>query len=370
MDLLQTTELGLFSLLSFIVVISVLVSIHEFGHYLVARLSGVKVEVFSIGFGKELWGFTDRSGTRWKIAMLPLGGYVKMFGDSNAMSMPDAALSSMTEEERKQSFHFAKLPQKMAIVTAGPFANWILAVAILTSFFLIYGSVSIPPIVGGVLQDSPAAKAGLHINDRVVSIDGEEIDDFLSMRRVVSMNAGSPLEFIIDRSGKQLTFNITPVLVEVDDGLGNKIKVAQLGVSRSENMTVKKLNIGESVVMAMKDTYYIATGTFIGIGQIITGKRGVESLGGPIKIAKLSGQAGTLGLQALLSLMAQLSVVLAVINMLPIPALDGGHLLYYIIEAFRGRPMALKYQELGFKIGALLLISLMVFSILNDIIHW
>jgi regulator of sigma E protease len=353
--------------LSFIVIISVIVFIHEFGHYAVAKLSGVKIEVFSIGFGKEIIGWNDRSGTRWKVSMLPLGGYVKMYGDLNAMSAPDASkIADLTEDERKKAFHTKPLIIKAAIVAAGPIANFLLAVMILSFFFSYYGKPFATPEAKVIVKGSAADIAGLVPGDEITSIDKTAITSFSDIQRIVSTHPGEPLEFIIKRSGKELTKTITPRLSESKDAFGNPVKIGLLGIA-SPKMEYKHYSLGRAIILAAQETYSISATTLSALGQMITGKRGTEDLGGAIRIAQYSGQSTTQGMQATLFFIALLSINLGLLNFFPVPLLDGGHLLYYLIEAVTGKPMAERFQQYGFRIGMAMIIALFVLSTYNDI---
>lgn len=355
------------NILPFLVVLSIIVFIHEFGHYIVAKLCGVKVEAFSIGFGKEICGWNDKSGTRWKISWLPLGGYVKMFGDINPASAPDPKLQFMNEDEKKQAFHYKSLWKKALIVAAGPFANFVLAVAIMTAMFTYYGKAYNTTEVGTVLEGSVAAKEGLRQGDRIISIDGSKVESFADISRIVSLHPEIALEFIYQRDGKDITKMITPALVEQKDLFGNKSKIGRLGIG-STKTEQRVLHVGEAFSTSITEVYNISASTFTAIGQMITGHRGTEDLGGPIRIAQYSAQAYKQGVVAVLWLMVILSVNLGLVNLFPIPMLDGGHLMYYAIEAVRGKPMAQTFQEYGFRFGLLLLLGFFVFVTINDIL--
>ena len=353
--------------LSFIAIISVIVFVHEFGHYAVAKMSGVKIDVFSLGFGKELWGWNDKSGTRWKVSLLPLGGYVKMFGDANATSMPDSKkIADFTEEEKKIAFQTKPLILKAIIVSAGPLANFLLAVVILSFFFCIYGKAYAPPLVEAVIKGSVADQAGILPGDEIESIDGSMTHSFSDIQRVVSTHPEQVLHFVIKRNQKELIKAMAPRLAESKDLFGNPIKIGMLGVSHSK-MEYQKYAPREAIVMATKEVYEVSATTLTALGQIITGKRGTDDLGGSLRIAKYSGQSTSQGLKAVFAFMALLSINLGLINLFPIPLLDGGHLLYYAIEAATGRPLADRYQQYGFRFGLAVIISLFVLSTFNDL---
>ena len=357
----------LHTLLSFFVVLSVIVFIHEFGHYIVAKLCGVKIVAFSIGFGKELFGWNDASGTRWKISALPLGGYVKMFGDASAASTADEeAIEHMSEEERKVTFHHKPLYKKAPIVAAGPLANFLLTIIIFTYFIMTVGLPSADPIVGGVLPDSPALAAGLQQGDRITKINDDVVNNFSDIPYFISTNLGTPVTLYIMRNNQDFTLTLTPKEIEDDDGLGNKVKHPVIGI---KSLDIKYENVGfiKAIGESVHRTYMICTSTLKVIGQMVTGKRSPSGLKGPVGIAQLSGQATGKDLHTTLWLIAMLSANLGLVNLFPIPLLDGGHLAFYIAEALRGRPLAMKVQEYGFKLGFVILSLLMAFTVINDL---
>lgn len=353
--------------------LSVVVFFHELGHFLVARWCGVRVLTFSVGFGPEIVGFNDRYGTRWKLSWVPLGGYVKFFGDDNAASVPDeAAVSSMTEAERRQSFHHQPVGSRAAIVVAGPLANFILAIVIFATIFVIYGRQTTAARVDAVQPDSAAAAAGLRAGDVVVAIDGRKIESFSDMQRIVSANAGRTLSFQIDRGGAPITLTATPALKQGKDGFGNNFCHAVLGVSRSMTPTEVKTEYVDplrAVWLGAKETWFIIDRTFSYIGGLFAGTECADQLGGPIRIAQISGQVATLGFMPVLRLAAMLSVSIGLLNLFPVPLLDGGHLMFYAIEAGRGRPLSIRAQEIGFRIGFAIVVMLMIFTVINDTIQ-
>lgn len=358
-----------YHLSAFILVISVIVFIHEGGHYLVAKACGVKIEEFAIGFGKEIIGFNDPSGTRWKLCLVPMGGYVKMFGDINPASAPDnEQLKKLTAAEEKVTFHGKKLWQKSAIVAAGPAANFLLAIIILSGFILTYGQAQTLPIVGDVLKESAAEQAGLEKGDHILYIDGTTIEDFSDIQTAISINTGTSINLTILRNNIELTKKLTPRIVESKDLFGNSIRRAQIGIT-SNGQVFHKTDIGifKAIGLATVQTYDIAASNLKAIGQIVTGSRSVEDLGGPVKIAKYSGQATQMGIQTVLWFMVVVSIGLGLINLFPIPVLDGGHLMYYMIEALQGKPLAQKYQDYGLKAGMAFIILLAVVVTFNDI---
>ena len=362
-------------LLSFIVVLSVIVFVHEFGHYLAARLCGVRVEMFSIGFGKELFGWNDTHGTRWKFSLLPFGGYVKMYGDASAASTPDSKqITDMTEAQKRVSFHHKNIRQKAIIVAAGPVANFLLTIAIFTYFIFSTGLVSSAPVVGGVLKDSAAAEAGLQKGDKILRVNAEEIESFNDISQTILLNLGTPVTLDILRQETPLTITLTPRITEDKDALGNTIKRPLIGI-RSQKLTLEEVGFFSALGHATAQTYDVVVMSMRVLGQMISGDRSVEELKGPLGIAKMSGEVTQHGdtwhetMHTVLWFIALLSVNLGFVNLLPIPMLDGGHLAFYAIEGLRGRPMAEKYQEYGYRFGFACILTLMAFTIFNDIRH-
>jgi regulator of sigma E protease len=357
----------------FLFVLSLVVFFHELGHFLVARWCGVRILVFSIGFGPELIGFYDRHGTRWKVSAIPLGGYVKFFGDEGAASTPNAErLASMDASERARSFAFQPVAKRAAIVVAGPMANFLLAIVIFTAIFMLYGKQTMSARVDAVQSDSAAAAAGFQPGDVVVAIDGQAIDSFADMQRIVGDSAGESLEIIIDRGGARQTLHATPTLKEVKDAFGNRQRLGILGISRSmaaEDLKFQPVSPPQAVVMGVQETWFVVARTLSYIGGVIIGREAADQLGGPIRIAQVSEQVATIGIVALIHLAAVLSVSIGLLNLFPIPLLDGGHLLFYSIEAVRGRPLSDRAQELGFRIGFAIVVMLMIFATFNDIVH-
>jgi regulator of sigma E protease len=353
--------------------LSVVVFFHELGHFLVARWCGVRVLVFSVGFGPELLGFSDRHGTRWKIAAIPLGGYVKFFGDENAASVPDqAAVSAMTGDERKVSFFHKSVGQRAAIVAAGPIANFILAIAIFALIFTLYGKQTTAPRIDTIQPNSAAAAAGLQPGDLVLSIDGRKVESFTDMQRIVGASAGRTLQFVVDRGGVPVTIRATPALTQGKDGFGNRTCHAVLGVGRSiapTDVRTESFDPLTGLWHGTLETWFIIERTFSYIGGLFAGRECADQLGGPIRIAQISGQVATLGFVPILSLAAMLSVSIGLLNLFPVPLLDGGHLLFYGIEAVRGEPLSERAQEIGFRIGLALVVMLMIFATFNDILH-
>lgn len=359
--------------LPFLFVLTIVVFFHELGHFLAARFCGIKVDVFSIGFGREIVGWNDSKGTRWKLAWIPLGGYVKFAGDENAASMADAeALESTPVAERAGLFHFAPLAHRAFVVAAGPLANFILAIAIFAGIFTFIGKTVATPMIDKVQPGSAAAAAGMQAGDLVVAIDGVAIDTFEDMQRIVSGAANQPLTFRLKRADRQIELVATPRATEMTDKFGNTHRQAVLGIVREagpDNIRLIRSNPVESVWLGVRETWFIISRTLDYLGGVISGTEKADQLGGPLRIAQVSGQVATLGLVALVNLAALLSVSIGLLNLFPVPLLDGGHLLYYGIEAVRGRPLGAQSQEIGYRIGLALVMMLMLFSTWNDLVH-
>ena len=358
-------------LIPFLFVLCLVVFFHELGHFLVGRWCGVRILVFSIGFGPELVGFDDRYGTRWKIAAIPLGGYVKFFGDDGVASTPDLPrMAGMDEAEKAQSFMGQSVAKRAAIVAAGPMANFLLAIVIFASIFALYGKQSMSARVDTVQADSAAAAAGFQSGDLVLAINGKTIADFAEMQRVVSESAGESLKITVDRKGAQLVLGATPALKEIKDNFGNVHRIGILGITRSmaaEDLKFQPVSPPQAVVLGVQETWFVIDRTLSYIGGVVMGREAADQLGGPIRIAQMSGQVATIGFVALIHLAAVLSVSIGLINLFPIPLLDGGHLLFYGFEAVRGRPLSDRAQEVGFRIGFAIVVMLMIFATYNDI---
>ncbi len=354
----------------FLFVLTVVVFFHELGHFMVARWCGVKVDAFSIGFGKELFGFNDRHGTRWRVAAIPLGGYVKFADDGSAASTPDREkLDSMTEEEKKGAFQNKSLPQRAAIVAAGPIANFILAIVIYAFTFTVYGERISKALVDDVVPGAAAAKAGIQKGDEIVAINGRKIESFSDMQRIVTTSAGLPLNFKIRRGERFVNLTITPAHREIKDLLGNKASVGQIGVIRKntkDSYIHKTYDPLTATWKGVKETGFILERTLTYIGGIFTGRESAKQLGGPIQIAHVSSKFAGFGFMALVQLIALLSISIGLMNLFPIPMLDGGHLLYYAIEAIKGSPLSERQQEAGFRVGMALMLMLMAFVMFND----
>jgi regulator of sigma E protease len=348
----------------FLFTLTVIVFFHELGHFLVARWCGIRVLVFSLGFGPEIAGYTDRLGTRWKLSAVPLGGYVKFFGDENEASVPDpATLAAMTEEERKQSFFGQSVGRRAAVVVAGPLTNFILAIVLFAAVFMVVGKQIAVPRVAAVEPGSPAAMAGFEPGDLVTAIDGRKIDNFVDMQRIVGFSGGHLLTIVVDRGGVPVTLTATP---ELRSGRG------VLGVTRSNqpgDVRVESVSPLDAVKLGVDKTWFIVDTTLSYIRDVFVGRQSADQIGGPIGIARISGQVAELGWGALIDFVGVISVSIGLLNLFPVPLLDGGHLLFYLIEAVRGRPLSERAQEVGFRIGLAIVVMLMIFATVNDILH-
>ena len=367
--LLQSVGLGY--IVPFIFVLTIVVFFHELGHFWVARRCGVWIETFSIGFGKPLLKWKDKHGTFWQIGWLPLGGYVKFLGDENEVSAPDMEkLGDLEESVKSQTLFYKPLWQRAAVVSAGPIANFILAIVIFAGLFSIYGKQIARPVVDQVLSESAAEMAGFQSGDLIISIDGKAIEAFQDVQRLISVNAEQLLKVEVIRDGQPLDLMATPSRVVETDRFGNEFNVGRLGVSISataDDVVLKRYGPLEAISKGVDETYFIVSQTFTMLGRIITGRESAAALGGPIKIAQISGQTATLGLVALIHLTAVLSVSIGLINLFPIPMLDGGHLAFYLYEAVFRRPMSERVQEVGMRVGLAMVLSLFVFVTFNDL---
>ena len=353
----------------FLIVLTVLVFVHEYGHYWVAKRNGVRVEAFSVGFGPEIWGRNDASGTRWKICAIPLGGYVKMFGEGGDDS-EDGEQVELSDAEKAVSFYYKTVSQRAAIVAAGPIVNFVFAIF---AFAILAGAVgtAVPlAAVGKVFKDSAAEIAGFKSGDRFISINEEEINLFSDLRRIVTKNPDTALSFQIDRAGKEITLSATPKLSVQKNAEGEEIDIGLLGVEWSpEFVSYERQNPAVALWVGVQRTYMVTTNILSYIGDMFSGRRGTEELGGPLRIAQISGQMAEQGIAEVILLMAMLSVNLGLINLFPIPMLDGGHLAFYLIESLLGRPLGAKAQEYGFRFGLILVLMLVVFVTWNDLVH-
>jgi regulator of sigma E protease len=362
---------ALLTVIGFLFVLTVVVFFHELGHFLVARWCGVAVKTFSIGFGPEIFGFNDRHGTRWRLSWIPLGGYVKFIDDENAASAGQRPLEGMTAEERKHSFQGKSLGARAAIVAAGPIANFLLAIVIFTAISTFFGEQTTAAKVDVVAPGSVAERAGFQPGDRVLSIDGKAIDSFGEMQRIVSMSPDVTLNFVVDRGGEKVEIKAAPELKEVKS-LGGTVRIGQLGIQRNATAaewTMKRHDPLTALTMAVQQCYMIVKTSIDYLVKVVAGRESADQLGGPIRIAQISGQVASLGLLPLLNLVAVISVSIGFINLFPIPMLDGGHLLFYGIEAIRGKPLSESTQEIGFRIGLAFVLMLMIFATWNDLIH-
>lgn len=359
-----------FYALPFLVALTVIVFIHELGHFLVARWCKVDVEAFSIGFGREIFGWNDRHGTRWKVAWIPLGGYVRFRGDANAASLPDADTLQRAKSD-PGNFHGKPVWQRAAVVAAGPIANFILAIAIFALAFMVVGRPVIEPRVDEVLPGSAAEQAGIRSGDLIVSVDGSAIEDFAGLQQAVMTRAGEPLAVVVERNGEKINLTVTPQLREEPDNFGGKIRLGLLGVKRDPQGPVNYERMGpvKAVETGVERTWFIVESTFRYLGKLVTGRESADQLGGPIAMAKAAGDAASMGFSQFVAVIAFLSVSIGLLNLFPIPMLDGGHLVYYAIEAVRGRPLGENAQEWGFRIGFSLVIMLMVVGTWNDLVR-
>ena len=364
MDLIEIFKI----ILPFLIILTVLVFVHEMGHYLVARKNGVKVEVFAIGFGSELFGWTDRLGTRWKICAVPLGGYVKMFGDGDITSSTNLEDANESFEEKENAFHHKSLGARAAIVLAGPAANFLFAIILFAGLYSIVGQRYAPPIIDKITTGSSADIAGLVIGDEILQVNEKNIKRFDELQRIVRPNPGKELKFLIRRDNEILLKTVIPQLVEGKDASGSKIVYGLLGVV-SEQTTFIRHNPLTSFGLAMEETWVIVSQTLIHVTEMIRGERTTEELGGPIRIAKLSGAVADAGLTSSIWFMAVLSINLGLINLFPVPVLDGGHLFFYLLEFIRGKPLEAKMQGIASYVGLVLVISLMIFVTWNDLVQ-
>jgi len=358
---------------AFLLVLSIVVFIHELGHFLVARWCGVTVKTFSIGFGREIFGFTDSKATRWRFAWIPLGGYVKFLDDANAASQPSAdSLAKMTPEEQAGAFQTKPLWQRAAIVVAGPMANFILAIAIYTAINVTFGVRTISPRIDEVIPGMPAAAAGFQPGDVIKSIDGWTIEGFEDVQRIVSVNGGRNLEFGINRDGKMLQIEVVPKVEEQEDTFGGTFRRGLIGVKPSMSpgaIEAKRVGPVEALRLGVRETYTNIAQTVQGIADMIARRQSPDQMGGPILIAEVTARVAELGIVALLTWTAFISANIGFLNLLPIPVLDGGHLLFYAIEAVRRRPLSQRIQEIGFQIGIALVLMLMVYVSMNDLLR-
>ena len=359
-------------IIPFIVLILIVVFIHEYGHYYFAKKYGVGVTDFSIGFGKEIFGWNDKSGTRWKICWIPLGGYVKFFGDRNVFSQADQEkiINKYSKEEQKKLFVLKPLYQRALIVAAGPLANFLLAIVIFFSIYTFIGKDFTPAVINEVQKDSPAMTAGLKNNDIIISIDGNKVKSIMDVSKFITLSTDEFIDFTVSRLDQQLTFRVKPNMVESEDNLGNKINKRMVGIKLGAyNNQINHVKLGptKALYYSINEVYFVSISSLKYIGSMLKGSGDSSQLGGPIRIAKITGQVAELGIIPFLSVMAYISISLGLINLFPIPLLDGGHLMFYGFEKVLGKPLSQKTQEGFFRIGMFLLLSLMFFTTFNDL---
>lgn len=372
MEFLTNLAGGIWSnVIIFLLVLTLVVFIHELGHFLVARWCGVVVKAFSIGFGPEIFGFYDRHGTRWRFAWIPLGGYVKFMDDDNAASMPSPeALERMTPEERRSSFHTKPVWQRASVVAAGPIANFLLAIAIYAGLNMAVGIRVMPAYVEKVVPDSPAAKAGFEPGDKIVAIDAAPVESFEDLQRIVAPNAGRELTFKVERDGETIDVKVTPAMDEQRDPFGRNFKRGLIGIQRSnapEKWQTYTVGPIDAVARGVQETWSNISQTVAGLGDMISGRQSAEQMGGPILMAEVTAKVAGLGIEPLLRWIALISANIGFLNLLPIPVLDGGHLLFYGVEAIRRKPLSDRFQQVGFQIGLAFIIALMIFVNFNDL---
>jgi regulator of sigma E protease len=360
------------TILPFIALILVVVFIHEYGHYYFAKKYGVGITDFSIGFGKEIFGWNDKSGTRWKICWIPLGGYVKFFGDRNVFSQADQEkiLNRYSKADQEKLFVLKPLYQRTLIVFAGPLANFLLAIAIFFSVYTFVGKDFTPAVINEVQKNSPAMEAGLMNNDIIISIDGNKVNSIMEVSKFIMMSTDKFIDFTVIRLNENLIFKVKPNVVAGEDNLGNKINKRMIGIKLgafNNEINHIKLAPSKAIYYAVSEVYYVSTSSLKYLGSMITGSGDSSQLGGPIRIAKITGQVAEFGFLPFLSMMAYISISLGLINLFPIPMLDGGHLMFYAFEKVLGHPLSQKVQEGFFRIGMFLLLSLMFFTTFNDL---
>ena len=359
-------------LIPFLILIMVVVFIHEYGHYYFAKKYGVGVTDFSIGFGKEIFGWNDKSGTRWKLCWIPLGGYVKFFGDRNVFSQADQEelIKQYNDQDRKKLFVLKPLYQRVLIVFGGPLANFILALVIFFSIYTFIGKDFTPAVINEVQKDSPAMIGGLKQDDIILEIDGNEVQSIMDVSKYITMSSADIIDFKVKRFSDEIILKIKPNTVLGEDNLGNKIQKRMVGIKLGAyNNEINHVKLGpvKALYHAANEVIYVSTASLKYIGSMIIGKADTSQLGGPIRIAKISGQVAEFGFLAFVSMMAYISISLGLINLFPIPMLDGGHLMFYTFEKILGRPLSQKTQESFFRIGMILLLTLMFFTTFNDL---
>ena len=359
-------------LIPFLILITVVVFIHEYGHYYFAKKYGVGVTDFSIGFGKEIFGWNDKSGTRWKICWIPLGGYVKFFGDRNVFSQSEQqeVVDKYKEEDRQKLFILKPLYQRSIIVAAGPLANFVLAILIFTMINIFVGKDMTPAVINEVQAESPAFVAGFKKNDKIVSIDKNKVESILEISTFINLSTKETIEFIVIRNGQEIFLFVKPELVDSKDALGNSVKKRMIGIKLSplnNEFHKKPLGPSKAIYYSIKEVWFVSITSLKYLGNMLLGESDTSQLGGPIRIAKITGQVAEYGIVPFLSVMAYISISLGLINLFPIPMLDGGHLMFYFFEKILGRPLKQKTQEGFFRIGLFLLFFLMFFATFNDL---
>jgi len=359
-------------LIPFLILITVVVFIHEYGHYYFAKKYGVGITDFSIGFGREIFGWNDKSGTRWKICWIPLGGYVKFFGDRNVFSQSEQQdiINKYSEEDRQKLFILKPLYQRSIIVAAGPLANFVLAILIFTMINMFVGKDMTPAVIEEVQEDSPAFIAGLKKNDKIVSIDNNNVQSIFEVSTFINISTSEIIEFVVLRNDQKVAILVKPNLVDGKDSLGNSVKKRMVGIKLSPlNNEFQKQPLVPSMAIyySVKEVWFVTVTSLKYFGKMVTGTADSSQLGGPIRIAKITGQVAEYGITPFFSIMAYISISLGLINLFPIPMLDGGHLMFYLFEKILGRPLSQKTQEGFFRIGLFLLISLMFFVTFNDL---
>lgn len=359
-------------IIPFLAILMVIVFVHEMGHYLVARWNGIAVEAFSIGFGPQIFGWTDKQGTRWKLSAIPLGGYVRFAGDMNAASMPDnEAIAQYDAETQKRLFANKSVWRRMAVVVAGPAANVLFTFAILYIVLVSYGRFTLEPVVGEVLPESAAAEAGIEPGDRFIEVDGFRVRGFEDVQRLISTAPGREVRVVVERDGEIETIAVVPQYDTATTRFGRELQIGRLGVTRDVgegDVVLYHPGPLEAVSMTFEEIWFLIDRTLNFVTDIFVGRADLNQVAGPVGMAQVSGEVATLGLLALVNLTALLSLNIGIINLFPVPMLDGGHLMYYLYEAVRGRPLSPRVQEIGYRIGFFLVCSLMVFTLINDLV--
>jgi regulator of sigma E protease len=374
MDFLATAAAGIWQYgIMFLLVLTLVVFIHELGHFLVARWCGVTVKAFSIGFGPEIYGFYDKHGTRWRFAWIPLGGYVKFIDDDNASSQGSSvATKGLTPAERAGAFHSKPVAARAAVVAAGPIANFILATVLYAALNATVGVHVLPALVDGVVPNSPAAQAGFQVGDQIVAINDNRIERFDDLQRIVGSSAGETLAFTVERNGEKLTLNATPAVDEQRDAFGRTFRRGLIGIQRTlspDKVRTVEVSLPKAVWLGMGETYSNISQTIAGLWDIVTRRQSAEQMGGPIMMAEVTAKVAELGIEPMLRWIAFISANIGFLNLLPIPVLDGGHLLFYGYEAVRRKPASLRMQQMGFQVGLAVLMMLVVFVNFNDIMN-